>query len=295
MTAPLILPPRPELAPWIHHILLMPLRESCVSQLPAVLSPAILIFARGSGWQQPEHDASAPAPLPRAGLSGPRLRPAATRSAPDTCVISILFRPGMLAEALGPGLNELRGQTVPLDAAFPPAQVARMLARIDEDGQPARWIEHAQQWLVDNLRPRANAHRARLELGDPRLLFAPAAQLAGSLGIGQRQFERRMDRVYGTTLRDLRRLARFGLSLSDLLTGAGWRGRLAHLAQHYGYFDQPHMVREFVALTGHAPARLMQLAAGDDAGFWIYRFARRDFRSLFLTRQAAALEAAGLG
>ena len=56
---------------------------------------------------------------------------------------------------------------------------------------------------------------------------------------------------------------------------------LAALAHDAGYFDQPHMVRDFRELAGLAPAQLLARAAGSDPAYWVYRIAPDDFDKLF--------------
>ncbi|MFZ5583953.1 MAG: hypothetical protein ACOZCK_14970 [Pseudomonadota bacterium] len=63
MVMPLVVAPHPELAPWIYHILVMPL-DGCLSRLPSALSPGLLLFARGGAAQPWPTAAAGPYPVP---------------------------------------------------------------------------------------------------------------------------------------------------------------------------------------------------------------------------------------
>lgn len=284
-----IVPPHPALAPWIYPLLLVGFPTGCLSRIPAAVSPALILFARGGGWRT---DAAGKRlhRYPRAVLAGPCLTPRFTEIEADSVFVSMLFRPGLLAEALGPSVAEFRDHTFALDEVFPPLAVQRMLERVDEDANPLRWAGHVQQLVHTALRDGRDVQRAVAETGSMTRLFEPVEAQAAALSIGLRQFERRIGRAYGANLRDLRRLARFGFALPRLFAAGGQRGHVARVAQEFGYYDQAHMDRDFTALTGYSPRTLMQSSAGDDPGFWLYRIGQPDFRSLFLPEDVDSVQ-----
>lgn len=285
-----VVAPRPELAPWIHHILVMHFAAPCLSTLPAVLSPKILFIARGAAWSPEEPNSGGP--QARAEIGGPRLSPAPVVVEAGTCFISILFRPGVMAEALGPGVDELRDRVFPLDSVLPPQQVAEVLERIDAEANPGRWVEHIQNLLLQSLRAQRDRRILAAQFGNRANLFAPAAQQAAALGIGLRQLERRVGHAYGATLRDLRRMVRFGFALARLLAGPSGRGDLVRIAHDLGYYDQAHMDRDFAALSAYSPSQLLHALAADDPAVWIYRFTQQDFGKLFLPDDVDSIQEA---
>lgn len=277
-------PPRPELSGLIQPILVMGL-DGCSSALPATLSPGILVMARG-GLSLP-----GVGPLPRACLCGPTMEPRVSRACPGTVSISLMFTPGCLDSALGPGVHEFRGQILPLEQFFGEGPVARLLEQVDEQASPAAWVAALQGLVLERLRQDALARaygQWRLSRGG---LFLPLERMAKELGLGERQLERRVKRSFGLNIRDLRRTTRFGFALAALCAGrARGRGGVARLAQDYGYYDLAHMDRDFQALAGLSPSGILAAAAGDDPAYWLYRFRSGDFQALFLPDDVASIQ-----
>lgn len=276
MTGPLLFPPTPALAPWIHHVMVM----SCSGAfpIPAVLHPNIVLFARGRGWIGAA--GTPPADMPRACLKGPCLAPRVVSCEPGSVFISILFKVGFMADALGPGIAQFRDRIVALDDVFAPADVERLMGRMDESFAPAAWVALAQDFLAARLRHGHTGSRPGA-LAEAHLLARPAAEIAASLGVGVRQLERRLDHALGANLREVRRMYRFGHCLARLAAGSPRRGDLTRVAHDLGYYDHPHLDREFRALAGAPPGALLDGAA-TDAGAWLYRLGKRQFHDLFM-------------
>jgi AraC-like DNA-binding protein len=57
---------------------------------------------------------------------------------------------------------------------------------------------------------------------------------------------------------------------------------LTRLAHESGYYDQPHMHREFVELAGISPAQLIQRISSQDPGYWVYRINPEQAHRLFM-------------
>jgi AraC-like DNA-binding protein len=113
-------------------------------------------------------------------------------------------------------------------------------------------------------------------------MFFPLMELASYFGLGQRQLERRVHEIFGVPLRDVRRLARWGLCLQRLVNSEVRHGDLTRIAQDSGYFDQAHMTREFVEFSGMAPLPLLKGRAGNDPAYWAYRIRGKDYHNLFI-------------
>jgi methylphosphotriester-DNA--protein-cysteine methyltransferase len=72
--------------------------------------------------------------------------------------------------------------------------------------------------------------------------------------LGLRQLERRFRAAVGLPPKALARVLRFQAVLHAVGQGAGsWAG----VALDHGYFDQPHLIRDFQELAGETPARLL--------------------------------------
>jgi AraC-like DNA-binding protein len=289
MVLPLVVAPHPELAPWLHHILVMGV-NACLTRLPSALSPSLLLFTRGRSHLR-QVDGSF-VPVPQACLSGPYLQAREYLAEPDSIFIAVIFRPGFMAEALGPGVGELRDRLIPLDEVLPPMLVANLLETVAGSSDPLAWVEATQQLLRRCLRPRRELGRAADLLQATNHLFHPARRIASCMGIGLRQLERRIEHGYGTNLRELRRVVRFGFSLAHFNVAVPpRRGELTHIAQSFGYYDQAHMDRDYRDLAGMPPGEMLRLAAGDESGYWPFRFGRRDFRKLFLPEDVDSVQA----
>ena len=288
MVLPLVVAPHPELAPWIYHILVMPL-DGCLSHLPSTLSPNLLLFARGgSALRLPDGSLQ---PVPRASLVGPYLETRDTQARPGSVFLSIMFRQGFMAEALGPGVGEVRDRIIPLDEVLPPTRVARLLEIFDGSDDPAVWAAAVQDLLRLSLRPGRDPGRLADLLAASPEIFQPARHIAARMGIGLRQLERRGAYSYSANLRELRRMARFGFSLTRLQTRPPARGELTRIAQDFGYYDQAHMDRDYRELAGASPGELLRAVAAGDPGYWLYRFGQRDFRDLFLPDDVDSVQA----
>lgn len=288
MVLPLVVAPHPELAPWIYHILVMPL-DGCLSRLPSTLSPSLLLFARGGSALRLSDGSLRFAP--RASLVGPYLEARDTQALPGSVFLSIMFRPGVMAEALGPGVGELRDRIVPLDEVFPAVRVARLMQIVDDSQSPTVWVAAVQDLLCRCLLPRRDLGRLADLLAAAPEIFQPAHHIAAHLGIGLRQLERRVAHNYGANLRELRRMARFGFSLTRLQTRPPERGELTRIAQDFGYYDQAHMDRDYREMAGASPGELLRAVAAGDPGYWLYRFGQRDFRDLFLPDDVDSVQA----
>lgn len=288
MRPPAIYSPHPELAPWIHHILVMSL-DGSLSCLPSALSPNLLLFVRG-GTALPQADGSYRA-VPRASLIGPYLTPRVSRALPGSVFLTVMFRPGFLAEALGPSVVELRDRIVPLDEVLPPALVGQMLASVDDSESADDWAAAVQGLLRQCLRPRRNPERLADLLEASTHLFSPARDIAAHMGISLRHLERRVAHGYGANLRELRRVARFGFSLARLQAQPLERGALTRIAQDFGYYDQAHMDRDYREMAGLPPGELLRAVSSGEPGYWWCRFGQRDFRDLFLPGDVDSVQA----
>jgi AraC-like DNA-binding protein len=110
-------------------------------------------------------------------------------------------------------------------------------------------VSQAARPLVQDERCRRGAHLIEKLRGQVRV-----DQLAAELGLHVRSLERHFSDQLGMApkrLIRLVRLVRLRYVLGALHSGAF--GTLAELAQACGYSDQPHLIRDFKALTARLP------------------------------------------
>jgi len=80
--------------------------------------------------------------------------------------------------------------------------------------------------------------------------------MAGRVGLGVRQFERRFVQQVGVSPKLLARIARFEAALDRMARSP--QGSWTEVAHRFGYYDQMHMVHDFSRFTGETPTRTLQ-------------------------------------
>ena len=164
-------------------------------------------------------------------------------------VAAIRLRPEAARALAGCPAAELTNRTVDLDAIVgPTGELRERLAAAAGDDERVRLLE---AWLAP-----------RVLLGPPtevaaavaRILASPwdarLADVAFHAGIGPRQLERRFVAEVGMPPKTFARLARLQTALARIAAGAS----LADAAVACGYYDQPHMTRDFTRLGETSPS-----------------------------------------
>ena len=190
---------------------------------------------------------------------GPRRQPVVERLPPGATVVGVRFRPGLPAAVLGATAPELMGVRVELDQLWGRSAVtaAERVGLAATPGEAARVLE---QEII-----------ARCAAGpDPDALVAETVnrlqpwrrgglgEITSDLFISPRQLRRRCIAAFGFGPKTLHRILRFQgfLALTQAFhryeVGLGW------LAAAAGYFDQAHLTRECLALTGLTPAAFLE-------------------------------------
>lgn len=274
-----VVPPHPLLRSALMHFMVLKL-DGCRYRIPAALSPCISLFLRGGvrEWNATGHGKA----VPRLCLSGPFLAPREAVSQAGTLVLAVLFRPGYLGSSLGVAASDILGRDIDLREIVGADKADALFESIEREESIESSLEILQEFLVSVFMPDRKKNMAETFLQCHAKMFFPLIELAVDFGIGQRQLERRVREVFGVSLRDVRRLSRWGLCLERLVNAKVSHGDLTRIAQDSGYFDQAHMSREFVEFSGLAPRPLLKAAAGDDPAFWAYRINGRDYQNLFI-------------
>lgn len=183
-------------------------------------------------------------------LAGPDTRPHPVSLAAASMVVGVRLRPGLAPALLGAPATAAVDTLVPLADIWPAATVRRLDEELAAAGGPAE----AARALADAVvavagpdrrpDPVVSAAVSRLERGDG----------TGGLGLGPRQLRRRFGAAmgYGPTFYGrITRLDRF----TRLAAGAALGVPLAQLGAAAGYYDEAHLWRDCVALTGRTPAQ----------------------------------------
>jgi len=167
----------------------------------------------------------------RAGVAAIRLRPAAARA------------------VIRCGAAEITGRVVALEALFGSAETLRERLALARDGR-AR-VDLLAAWLGNLVR---SAPARKIEAA-VTAIAAHAGQidlvaLASDAGLSLRQLERRFLADVGVAPKAFARLVRLQSALRRIAGGQA----LAEVALACGYYDQPHMARDFSRIAETSPA-----------------------------------------
>lgn len=165
-------------------------------------------------------------------------------------LIAVRFFPWGLRAFLRAPVYELNG--LYLDAAEAWGRTATELAEsLAGRAEPADAIGELQSFLLENLLERDLTLAMRcvreLEYTGGR---ATVRALASRYDVSERQLERRMRDAVGLSPKEFARVVRLRRFVQSLQSNPGG---LADAAQRAGYYDQPHLNREFKALVGVSP------------------------------------------
>jgi AraC-like DNA-binding protein len=164
-------------------------------------------------------------------------------------VAAVRLRPAAASAIAGGSAAELTGRTIDLEAvAGSTATLRERLALASGDLARVALLE---SWLRPRLRTvpaRDVAAAVDAILASPGAVTLPA--VASHAGIGVRQLERRFLADVGMPPKTFARIARLQRALSGIAAGAS----LADAAHACGYYDQPHMARDFARLAGTSPS-----------------------------------------
>lgn len=159
------------------------------------------------------------------------------------------------AACLGVPASTLTSRNVGLDDFLKPARVREMHERVGAAPNDAARVAALEDFLValpfedDPLVARA------LELVAPSTGDVRVAVVARSLGLSERQLERRFLQRVGITPKRFATLLRFERALALARTAPS----LTAAALDAGYYDQSHFIRDFRRFAGIAPGELLRV------------------------------------
>jgi transcriptional regulator GlxA family with amidase domain len=167
----------------------------------------------------------------------------------------VRLRPGVAAEYLTETGREFVDHDAPL-AEVTRSGRASLGERVAEARDHAERVAVIGEFLLGaGTRVRPSDHRVRraVQLLRAAQNTAPVRSVAATLGLSERQLERIFQDRVGIGPKLFARVARLERALS--LLDAPVRGQAA-LAVAAGYADEPHLIRDFRALTGVTPTDL---------------------------------------
>lgn len=194
-------------------------------------------------------------PADTAVLVGPRVQPYIVCFPPETLLFGIVIRPWALGGLLDDRADRAFNQFLLDHPLRPPDELVRRAAdRLEVDALHRILIE-LQRWFVGKARHRHSASvsvarqvvSALDEASGGCSLASVAAQVERSHSILCRGFKEHV----GMTAKRYARIRRANATLRALDSAGRYNG--ADTAIRFGYFDQPHMIRELREITGSSP------------------------------------------
>ena len=175
---------------------------------------------------------------------------------PDTAavVIGVHFKPGGAFPFLGLPAGDLADTHVDLETLLgPPA--GRLRERLCEARTSAERFQLVQETLLSRLCDRVETHyavSAALDMFAKNQVGPRVREAAKYLGLSQRRFIQVFKAEVGMTPKLFSRIQRFQQTRTFIQQNPApnW----ATLALDFGYFDQSHLIREFVEFSGVSPS-----------------------------------------
>ena len=248
--------PSAPLAPFVREFMIVDVDEETTRlRLP---EPGLVLGVRYRGWAGLVAGERVTR-LPEVSLAAMSATARQMRTSAGGGVVLARFHPGGAAQFFAQPLHELFGTTVALDELLPAGEVDRIHARVSQAASDRERVAALQAFLLARLRP---APPDPLVMAAVRALQdarggLPIRALARRLGTSQDPLEKRFRRAVGATPKQLATLLRLRHAIDRYRPDLP----LARLAADAGYFDQSHFNREFRAVTGAAPGRLLRAGA----------------------------------
>lgn len=199
---------------------------------------------------------------PSVRVAGASLRPVTLALRGRLHGLSVTLRPGAVSSLWGVGADEIAERELSWDELAPSGQ-----RHLPEELQEAGSAAKAAARLASALQALGATHasgrheaarrlaRHAVALFDARDEIPSVAEVAGSLGVSERRLQQVFQTELGVAPRSWRRLARLHALLRRIR--AVDTARWAQHALEGGFYDQPHLVREFRSLCGLTPREFL--------------------------------------
>jgi AraC-like DNA-binding protein len=171
-------------------------------------------------------------------------------------LFGVRFAPGAAAALIGPAAHELTDASAQLGAVSTALQLG-LGERVAEARSDAERVALIDEYLVSaGARVRARDARVRRAIERLRATHGQSAvsELAAETNVSERQLERLFHQHVGLRPKAFARVLRMQRALDALEQPDAQQAAAAQLA---GFADEAHLVREFRALTGLSPRRLL--------------------------------------
>ncbi|HEX7186521.1 MAG TPA: helix-turn-helix transcriptional regulator [Thermoanaerobaculia bacterium] len=169
-------------------------------------------------------------------------------------ILGVHFRPGGAFPFLGAPADELADTHIDL-ATLWGRPAGELRERLCAAATPAERFSLLEEALIARLRRPAEHHGAipvALDAFEPKGAEVRVRDVAGRVGLSQRRFIQVFAAEVGMTPKLYSRVRRFqrARALAEKAAVPDW----ARVAVDCGYFDQSHLIRDFLAFSGLSPA-----------------------------------------
>lgn len=205
-------------------------------------------------------------------ISGPYAGSFMSDTAEEAAILGVHFKPGGAFAFLGLPASELANTHVDLRAIWGPGAAAlrEQLCQIREPIERFRLLERALVERIADPPERHHAAHMALDVLTRTHGQARVRDVARAVDLSQRRFIEVFTAEVGLTPKLFGRVQRFqyAVASSRNATKVDW----AELAVECGYFDQSHLIHEFVEFSGVSPADYRRRRdLFDSAGFHVKR------------------------
>lgn len=177
------------------------------------------------------------------------------RSISGAATLLVHFHPWGAAAFLTAPMHELADQSLGLSSLLDPSLIREVEDRLAESKDHSQRIHIVENFLLSLRQTRVPDGPVRKAV---RLLQAQPSldvvSMAGQLGLGERQLERKFREWIGIGPKRFARLARFQQVVQNLKR----RPRSFESTLEQGFYDQAHFIKEFRAFTGTTPEAWMR-------------------------------------
>ncbi len=242
--------PGPALTPYIHHYWI--LKSSCPFPSAQRIMPAgctQMIFHR----KKRIYSSHLEEYQPQSFLGGQTVTFEDLHFIGDIEMIVVVFRPHAVRLFFRLPMDELTGKAISVDELDVPGlkDLSRDVISAESTWESIRFIE---DYLMKRFpSPDINFDRLTSALG--LLNGNPATgitAMAGACCLSPKQFKRIFNEYVGVNPKEFQRIIRFQRAIKILETHPSIQ--LQDVAFHCGYYDQPHLTREFKLFTGYSPS-----------------------------------------
>jgi AraC-like DNA-binding protein len=193
---------------------------------------------------------------PAAVACGQLTRPLALQSSLDAGMLGIRFQPSGMAPFISTPMQLLTDARVPVEDLFD--DIDQLIEGIMESSDDAQRIAACNRFLIRSLVPDREhpCVRPTLEKIMQTRGQISVESLATRLGTSRRSLEMAFQREVGASPKMYCRITRFR-QVFDALSKNGPSVNWIQIALDSGFFDQPHMIRDFRQFAGAPPTSFL--------------------------------------